>query len=51
MKQKRRPEIMRPGLKLLTPLELKKVSSRRAIDYNRWMALFDVSCNRWRLIK
>jgi len=51
MKQKRRPELMRPGMKLLTPLEIRKVSSRKAIDYKRWMALFDVACNKWRLIK
>jgi len=51
MKQKLRPELMRPGMKLLTPLEIRKVSSRRAIDHKRWMALFNAACNKWRFIK
>ena len=48
---KRRPEIMKPGLKLLTPLEKTKVSETHKADLERWKALFHSDRNKWRMIK
>jgi hypothetical protein len=49
--KRRRPEIMKPGLKLLTPLEKIKVSETHKADLERWKALFHCERNKWRLIK
>ena len=46
MKQKRRPEIMTPGLKMLTPLEQKTVIRHIADNKQRWEHLF--SLNKWK---
>ena len=45
-KQKRRPEIMRPGLKQLTPIERKVVEERLADHKKRWEYLFSI--NVWK---
>ena len=45
-KQKRRPEILRPGLKQLTPSERKIVAERIADHKKRWEYLF--SLNVWK---
>jgi len=44
-KQKRRPEILKPGLKMLTPSERKRVEEIVAADRHRWQALFGI--NAW----
>lgn len=38
--RKRRPEIMKPGLKMLTPHEKKVVAEMVASDRRRWEVLF-----------
>jgi hypothetical protein len=45
-KKTRRPEIMRPGLKQLTPIERKVVEERLADHKKRWEYLF--SLNVWK---
>jgi hypothetical protein len=45
-KQKRRPELSRPGLKQLTPYERKVVAERIADHRKRWEYLF--SLNVWK---
>jgi hypothetical protein len=47
--QKRRPEIMRPGLKQQTPLEKKQTAVYSLSNKLRWEHLF--SLNKWVLIK
>lgn len=47
--QKRRYEILHPGLKQLTPIEKRKMETRIASDRERWNYLF--SLNKWVLIK
>ena len=47
--QKRRPEIMHPGRKLLTPLEKKEIADHLLSNQKRWEHLF--SLNKWVLIK
>ncbi len=42
---------MKPGLKLLTPDEVKKVSKTLNEHLARWMMLFHPSRNKWRPIK
>lgn len=44
--KKRRPEIMRPGLKLLTPAEKRIVEERLAEHRKLWEYLF--SLNVWK---
>jgi len=44
--RKRRPEIMKPGLKLLTPIELRSVAAHNKANALRWKHLF--SLNAWR---
>ena len=44
--RKRRPEIMKPGLKMQTPIELRTTNARLAADVKRWKHLF--SLNAWR---
>lgn len=43
--QKRRPEIMYPGRKLLTPLEKRDVEKHIADNQERWKYL--LSLNKW----
>jgi hypothetical protein len=46
-KQKRRPEIMKPGLKQLTPTERRVVKETMAAIRERWKVLFSLNkCNR-----
>jgi len=45
-KQKRRPEIMKPGLKMLTPIELRTVAAHNHANAERWKHLF--SLNKWK---
>jgi hypothetical protein len=45
-KQKRRPEILKPGLKMLTPIELRTVASHNRANAERWKHLF--SLNKWK---
>ena len=45
-KQKRRPEILKPGLKMLTPIELRTVASHNRANALRWKHLF--SLNAWK---
>lgn len=42
-KQKRRPEILKPGLKQLTPAERRIVSERIADHRKRWEHLFSLN--------
>lgn len=49
--KKRRPEILRPGLKQLTPIEANKVVSVGNIDRRRWAELMAKPMNRWHEIK
>jgi hypothetical protein len=44
--KKRRPEIMRPGLKQQTPVETKATADRLADHRKRWEYLF--SLNVWK---
>ena len=44
--QKRRPELSRPGLKQLTPIERKVVEARLADHKKRWEYLFSI--NVWK---
>jgi len=44
--KKRRPEIMKPGLKMLTPIERKVVEERLADHRKRWEYLFSI--NLWK---
>ncbi len=44
--KKRRPEIMHPGLKLLTPVEKRIVEERLAEHRKRWEYLFNI--NVWK---
>jgi hypothetical protein len=46
MSKKRRPELSRPGLKQLTPIERKVVEARLADHNKRWEYLF--SLNVWK---
>ena len=41
--KKRRPEIMRPGLKLQTPIERKATASQLAEHRKRWEYLFSLN--------
>lgn len=41
--QKRRPEIMHPGRKLLTPLEKKAIALARSEDLKRWNFLLSLN--------
>ena len=43
---KRRPEIMKPGLKMLTPHEKKVVERMTSADRQRWENLF--ARNKWK---
>jgi hypothetical protein len=43
--RKRRPEILKPGLKALTPAERKRVEEIVAADRRRWQVLFGM--NAW----
>lgn len=43
MSQKRRPEIMRPGLKQLTPVEKRVVERATLADKLRWKQLFSMN--------
>jgi hypothetical protein len=45
-KKKRRPEILNPGLKQLTPIERKVVEERLADHKKRWEYLFSI--NVWK---
>jgi hypothetical protein len=47
--QKRRPEIMHPGLKQQTPLEKEETAAYLINNRKRWEHLF--SLNKWVLIK
>lgn len=49
MKQKRRPEIMTPGLKQLTPFEKKIVEREGMRVMEMWREL--LSRNKWKPIK
>lgn len=49
--KKRRPEILRPGLKQQTPHEKLKTDLRLLSDRKRWEHLFHPDRNRWVLIK
>lgn len=44
--RKRRPERMKPGLKMLTPHEQKAVKRMTAADRQRWENLF--ALNAWK---
>ena len=44
--KKRRPEIMRPGLKQQTPIEIKTTTAAAAAERKRWEYLF--SLNVWK---
>jgi len=46
MSQKRRPEIMKPGLKMLTPHEKKVVERMSTYDRQRWTEL--LLLNKWK---
>lgn len=48
-KKKRRPEIMKPGLKQLTPAEALVVKLMLADMKKRWAEL--LARNKWRLVK
>ena len=45
-KRQRRPKILKPGLKLQTPLEAKRTDLRTISDRQRWEYLF--SLNVWK---
>jgi len=47
--RKRRPEILRPGLKALTPYEQRTVADRLVEHRKRWEHLF--SLNAWKPAK
>ena len=47
--QKRRPEIMQPGRKLLTPLEKKEIANHLLANQKRWQYL--LSLNKWEPVK
>jgi hypothetical protein len=47
--RKRRPEILKPGLKMLTPIELRTVAAHNHANALRWKHLF--SLNVWKPIK
>ena len=49
--QKRRPEILRPGRKLQTPIEQQTTAITRTSDVKRWTALMAQPLNKWQLIK
>lgn len=42
-KQKRRPELLRPGLKALTPIERRIVEQHLADHRKRWEYLFSLN--------
>jgi hypothetical protein len=42
-KQKRRPERLRPGLKLQTPVETKETAAQLAEHRKRWQYLFSLN--------
>ena len=44
--KKRRPDIMRPGLKQQTPIEIKATAASAAAERKRWKYLF--SLNVWK---
>jgi hypothetical protein len=48
--QKRRPEIMKPGLKQQTPLEQQTTAIYIANNKKRWEYLFSLN-NRWKPTK
>ena len=50
-KQKRRPEILNPGLKQQTPHEKQTTAKAIAADKARWEYLFHPDRNRWKSIK
>jgi hypothetical protein len=50
-KQKRRPEIMHPGRKLQTPIEIKATALALKADRDRWTKLMAQPLNQWKLIK
>jgi len=46
MKQKRRPEVLKPGLKMQTPHEKKVVATHGKQTADMWASLFDR--NKWK---
>ena len=51
MKQKCRPEKMKPGLKMQTPNEKRLVSKSIKKTSDMWEHLFSPERNKWRAIK
>jgi hypothetical protein len=49
--QKRRPEIMRPGLKQLTPYEKRIAQQVNKADRDRWNELMAKPWNKWEPVK
>ena len=49
--RKRRPEIMKPGRKLLTPYERSILSKTKRKIAEMWEYLFSPERNKWRAIK
>jgi len=46
--KKRRPEIMRPGRKQQTPIEIKATALALKADRDRWTALMAQPLNQWK---
>ena len=51
MPQKRRPEIMHPGLKQLTPYEKRIAQQVNKADRDRWNELMAKPWNKWQPVK
>ena len=49
--RKRRPEILNPGLKQLTPHEKRKAEQINKADRDRWKELLAKPWNKWEPIK
>jgi hypothetical protein len=49
--KKRRPEIMHPGRKQQTPIEIKETAQALKADRDRWTKLMAQPLNQWKLIK
>jgi hypothetical protein len=49
--KKRRPEIMNPGLKQLTPYEKRLAERVNKADRDRWKELMSKPWNKWQPVK